>query len=74
MADPVRKYASDGDQKGIRSGQRSVDIGTGLPEPAAETIAALPSSYQAEGGELVLNVAGSETERFERAVRRKIAQ
>jgi hypothetical protein len=50
------------------------DIGASFPEAATETIAALLHLFKLIGGELVLNVAGGETDRFERAVRSKITQ
>ena len=52
----------------------AADIGASFPETATETIAALLHLIKLMGGELVLNVAGGETERFERAVRSKITQ
>ena len=59
----------------VASGQGpAAEIGASFPEAATETIAALLHLIKLMGGELVLNVAGGETERFERAVRSKIAQ
>jgi hypothetical protein len=52
----------------------AADIGSGFSDAAKETIAALLHLIKLMGGELVLNVAGGETERFERAVRSKIEQ
>ncbi len=83
MADPVRKYASDSDQNVVlpegspppaRTGESVADIGAAFPEAATETIAALLHLIKLMGGELVLNVAGGETVRFEHAVRTKIEQ
>jgi hypothetical protein len=82
MTDPARKCSSDGDsalpegtaQPIATQENSSADIGAGFPEAATETIAALLHLVKLMGGELVLNVAGGETERFERAVRTKIGQ
>jgi hypothetical protein len=85
MADPVRKCAPDADQNGVlvegstppartAPEDSAADFGAGFPEAATETIAALLHLIKLMGGELVLNVAGGETERFERAVRSKIEQ
>lgn len=85
MTDPARKSASDADEETTLSdgseptasasnSSPAADIGAGFPEAATETIAALLHLIKLMGGELVLNVAGGETERFERAVRSKIAQ
>jgi hypothetical protein len=82
MADPVRKYASDSDQNVLpegspppaRTAESAADIGAAFPEAATETIAALLHLIKLMGGELVLNVAGGETVRFEHAVRTKIEQ
>jgi hypothetical protein len=85
MTDPVRKCASDADQNGAlpegstppavtAQANAAADLGAGFPEAATETIAALLHLIKLMGGELVLNVAGGETERFERAVRTKIEQ
>jgi len=84
MADPIRKGTSDADQNGVLPEgstppvsarvSAAADIGADFPEAATETIAALLHLIKLMGGELVLNVAGGETERFERAVRTKIEQ
>lgn len=85
MTDPIRKSASDADPKGAApesstppaiaaQANSAAHIGSGFPEAANETIAALLHLIKLMGGELVLNVAGGETERFERAVRTKIEQ
>jgi hypothetical protein len=85
MAGPSRKSASEthsGDVPPEGSAapevaapeESAAEIGTGFPEAATETIAALLHLIRLMGGELVLNIAGGETERFERAVRSKIAQ
>jgi hypothetical protein len=79
MTDPVRKCAPDADQNGVLAEGSTppaktvpedsvTDFGAGFPE------AALLHLIKLMGGELVLNVAGGETERFERAVRSKIEQ
>jgi hypothetical protein len=52
----------------------AAEIGLNFPNAATETIAALLHLIKLMGGELVLNVAGGESERFERAVRSKIEQ
>jgi hypothetical protein len=85
MAGPSRKSASEthsGDIPPESSAapevaapeESAAEIGTGFPEAATETIAALLHLIRLMGGELVLNIAGGETERFERAVRSKIEQ
>jgi hypothetical protein len=85
MADPNRKFASDADHNGgspeastpqavTASDSSAADIGAAFPEAATETIAALLHLIRLMGGEIVLNAAGGETERFERAVRTKIEQ
>jgi len=90
MSDPVRKSASQestpqvSDESGASGGASSsaavpgtgsaAEIGAAFPEAATEAIAALLHLIKLMGGELVLNVAGGETERFERAVRSKIEQ
>ncbi len=85
MVAPVRKSASDADQNGVlpegstppastAPEDSAADAGAGFPEAVTETIAALLHLIKLMGGELVLNVAGGETERFERAVRTKIEQ
>jgi hypothetical protein len=86
MTGPVRKSASSGkDEIALREGTESpavvaeadgvaADIGASFPDAATETVAALLHLVKLMGGELVLNVAGGETERFERAVRTKIQQ
>jgi hypothetical protein len=85
MTDPVRKSESvvveeatvpDSPEPAASASVTSpvTDIGASFPEAATETIAALLHLIKLMGGELVLNVAGGETERFERAVRSKIAQ
>ncbi len=85
MTDPIRKSARDAVQNGVlpesstppaqtASEDAAADLGAGFPEAATETIAALLHLIKLMGGELVLNVAGGETERFERAVRSKMAQ
>jgi hypothetical protein len=85
MTDPVRKSEPeaegeaslpDGSEPAAAASEASpgADIGAGFPEAATETIAALLHLIKLMGGELVLNVAGGETERFERAVRSKITQ
>jgi hypothetical protein len=85
MTDPARKSASAADEEAsLPDGSEpaaaapdsspAAEIGASFPEAATETIAALLHLIKLMGGELVLNVAGGETERFERAVRSKIAQ
>ncbi len=86
MTDPIRKCASRCRPKRRLAGRLNASganrvrrmprrtIGAGFPEAATETIAALLHLIKLMGGELVLNVAGGETERFERAVRTKIEQ
>ena len=85
MTDPVRKSEPeaegeatlpDGSEPAAGASDASpvADIGASFPEAATETIAALLHLIKLMGGELVLNVAGGETERFERAVRSKITQ
>jgi hypothetical protein len=86
MTGPVRKSASSGeDEIALPEGTESQvaasgtdgaagDIGASFPGAATETVAALLHLIKLMGGELVLNVAGGETERFERAVRTKIQQ
>lgn len=85
MAGPSRKSASEthsGDVPPEGSAapevaapeESAAEIGAGFPEAATETIAALLHLIRLMGGELVLNIAGGETERFERAVRSKIEQ
>lgn len=85
MTDPVRKSESDVDGEatlpdgaepaaGPSDASPAAHVGASFPEAATETIAALLHLIKLMGGELVLNVAGGETERFERAVRSKIAQ
>jgi hypothetical protein len=83
MTNPVRKSATgadevapDGSQSPVTSNANpaAADIGASFPEAATETIAALLHLIKLMGGELVLNVAGADTERFERAVRAKIEQ
>jgi hypothetical protein len=85
MTDPVRKSDSDAnDEPGLAEGatpsavvtdkSSAAEIGSGFPEAATEAIAALLHLIKLMGGELVLNVAGGESERLERAVRSKIEQ
>jgi hypothetical protein len=85
MTDTARKSASEADVEAtLPDGSEppadasdtspAADIGASFPEAATETIAALLHLIKLMGGELVLNVAGGETQRFERAVRSKIAQ
>jgi hypothetical protein len=84
MTNPVRKSATGGNDDVVPDGSQSpiatdsssaaADIGAGFPEAATETVAALLHLIKLMGGELVLNIAGAETERFERAVRSKIEQ
>jgi hypothetical protein len=85
MTDPVRKLGPEADvEAALPDGSEPAadacdasppaEIGASFPEAATETIAALLHLIKLMGGELVLNVAGGETERFERAVRSKITQ
>ena len=85
MTDPVRKSEPEADAEatlpdssepavGASDASPAADISASFPEAATETIAALLHLIKLMGGELVLNVAGGETERFERAVRSKITQ
>jgi hypothetical protein len=85
MTDPVRKSSSGADDDtslpegsksptGASETSSAADVGASFPEAATEAIAALLHLIKLMGGELVLNVAGGETERFERAVRSKIEQ
>jgi len=85
MTDPVRKSGPEADEEAAlpdgseppavaSDASPAAEIGAGFPEAATETIAALLHLIKLMGGELVLNVAGGETERFERAVRSKITQ
>jgi hypothetical protein len=85
MADPSRKSGSEADPDDASPEaaappevavpeHAAAQIGTSFPEAATETIAALLHLVRLMGGELVLNVSGGETERFERAVRSKIQQ
>ena len=85
MTDPARKSVSEVDEEAAlpdgpepaadaASESPTAEIGASFPEPATETIAALLNLIKLMGGELVLNVAGGEPDRFERAVRSKIAQ
>jgi hypothetical protein len=84
MTNPVRKSATGSDDDVVSEGSQpptssdakpaAADIGKDFPEAATETIAALLNLIKLMGGELVLNIAGAETERFERAVRAKIEQ
>jgi hypothetical protein len=85
MTDPVRKAESEADEEvalpdspevaaAASDASPAAETGASFPEAATETIAALLHLIKLMGGELVLNVGGGETERFERAVRSKIAQ
>jgi hypothetical protein len=89
MADPTHKSAPHAEADGAAPdtsapasapqtiaapGHSIAETGADFPEAATETIAALLNLIRLMGAELVLNGAGGETERFERAVRAKIEQ
>lgn len=68
--DEVDDRAENSDPRADNLGQRSLS----MPESAAVALAAVLDLFRLTGAELVMTQLGGETDRFEEAVRTKIAQ